>query len=162
MVGHTGNEQASIEAVESTDKCLSFIPAVLQAGGALIITADHGNVEEVRNLKTGEKRHGTFQEPVPLWFVTANNHRRKAPRLVREETQMEGLSDIAPPSLELMEIENPKKSTAKASSASSRRNSKQKTAPNKEVVFVGICWNRSPLVKHLVPQCHTQVLRGRS
>ncbi|MGB2790956.1 MAG: 2,3-bisphosphoglycerate-independent phosphoglycerate mutase [Candidatus Moraniibacteriota bacterium] len=110
MVGHTGNEQASIEAVESTDKCLSLlIPAVLQAGGALLITADHGNVEEIRNLKTGEKDTEHSKNPVPLWFITANNHREKsAEEMVREETQIEGLlSDIAPTILDLMEIEKP-------------------------------------------------------
>ncbi len=110
MVGHTGNEQASIEAVESTDKCLSLlIPAVLQAGGALLITADHGNVEEVRNLKTGEKDTEHSRNPVPFWFVTADNHRKKsAEEMVREETQVEGLlSDVAPTILDLMDLEKP-------------------------------------------------------
>lgn len=111
MVGHTGNEPASIEAVESTDKCLSLlIPAVLEAGGALLITADHGNVEEVRNLKTGEADTEHSKNPVPLWFVTADNHREKtAEEMVREETQVEGLlSDVAPTILDLMNLEKPK------------------------------------------------------
>lgn len=108
MVGHTGNEKASIEAVESTDKCLSLlIPTVLQAGGALFITADHGNVEEVRNLKTGEVDTEHSKNPVPVWFVAPDNHREKtAEERVREETQIEGLlSDVAPTILELMGIE---------------------------------------------------------
>lgn len=110
MVGHTGNEQASIEAVQSTDKCLSLlIPVVLEAGGAILITADHGNVEEVRNLRTGEADTEHSKNPVPIWFVTANNHREKtSEEMVREETQVEGLlSDVAPTILELMEIEKP-------------------------------------------------------
>ncbi len=110
MVGHTGNEKASIEAVESTDKCLSLlVPAVLQAGGALLITADHGNVEEIRNLKTGETDTEHSKNPVPLWFVASDNHHEKtAEEIVRGETQVEGLlSDIAPTVLDLMEIEKP-------------------------------------------------------
>lgn len=110
MVGHTGNEQASIEAVESTDKCLSLlIPVVLQAGGALLITADHGNVEEVRNLKTGEPDTEHSKNPVPIWFVAPDNHREKtAEEIVREETQVEGLlSDVAPTILEIMNLEKP-------------------------------------------------------
>lgn len=110
MVGHTGNEKASIEAVESTDKCLSLlIPETLQAGGALLITADHGNVEEVRNLKTGEVDTEHSKNPVPLWFVAPDNHREKtAEEMVREETQVEGLlSDVAPTILELMDIPSP-------------------------------------------------------
>lgn len=110
MVGHTGNEKASIEAVESTDKCLSLlIPETLQAGGALLITADHGNVEEVRNLKTGEVDTEHSKNPVPLWFVAPDNHREKtAEEMVREETQVEGLlSDVAPTILELMGIPSP-------------------------------------------------------
>lgn len=110
MVGHTGNEKASIEAIESVDKCLSMlIPVALQAGGAVFITADHGNVEEIRNLKTGETDTEHSKNPVPLWFVAPDNHREKtAEEIVREENQVEGLlSDVAPTILDLMGIEKP-------------------------------------------------------
>ncbi|TAJ77058.1 2,3-bisphosphoglycerate-independent phosphoglycerate mutase, partial [bacterium] len=76
MVGHTGNEEASIKAVEATDKSLSIlIPAVLKAGGALMITADHGNVEEVKKVSTGEIDTEHSTNPIPLWFVTPDNQR---------------------------------------------------------------------------------------
>jgi 2,3-bisphosphoglycerate-independent phosphoglycerate mutase len=110
MVGHTGNEEACIQAVEATDKSLSLlIPAVLNKGGCLLITADHGNVEEVKNLGTGEIDTEHSTNPIPLWFVTADNHREKtAESLVRDETQVEGLlSDVAPTVLDLMGIPKP-------------------------------------------------------
>jgi 2,3-bisphosphoglycerate-independent phosphoglycerate mutase len=110
MVGHTGNEQASIKAVEATDKSLSIlIPAVLKVGGSLFITSDHGNVENVKNLATGEIDTEHSTNPIPFWFVTSTNHREKtAESMVREENQIEGLlSDIAPTILDMMSIPKP-------------------------------------------------------
>ncbi|MDD3284807.1 MAG: 2,3-bisphosphoglycerate-independent phosphoglycerate mutase [Patescibacteria group bacterium] len=72
MVGHTGNLSAARQAVLEIDRSLSkIIPEVLSQNGTVFVTADHGNVEEVVNLKTGEidKEHSNF--PVP--FITINN-----------------------------------------------------------------------------------------
>lgn len=110
MVGHTGNEEASIQAVEATDKSLSIlIPAILKAGGAAIITADHGNVEELKKSSTGEMDTEHSTNPIPLWFITPDNHREKsAEAMMREQNEVNGLlSDVAPTILELMEIEKP-------------------------------------------------------
>ncbi len=110
MVGHTGNEEASIKAVEATDRSLSLlIPAVLQKGGVMLITADHGNVEEVKNFNTGEIDTEHSTNPIPLWFVTPDNHREKnASTMVREEAQVQGLlSDVAPTVLDLLNIPKP-------------------------------------------------------
>lgn len=110
MVGHTGNEKASIKAVEATDKSLSLlIPAVMKAGGVLLITADHGNVETMKNLSTGEIDTEHSTNPIPFWFVTKDNQReKKADEIVREENQVEGLlSDVAPTVLDLMNIKPP-------------------------------------------------------
>ena len=110
MVGHTGNEQASIKAVEATDKSLSLlIPAIMKAKGALFITADHGNVEEMKNSTTGEVDTEHSTNPIPFWFITGDNHRNKsAEAMVREENQIEGLlSDVAPTILDIMEIPKP-------------------------------------------------------
>ncbi len=110
MVGHTGNEQASIKAVEATDKSLSrLIPAILSAGGALMITADHGNVEEVTNLQTGERDTEHSTNPIPLWYVNPTNHREKtSAEMVREQNEVHGLlSDVAPTILDIFGISRP-------------------------------------------------------
>lgn len=70
MVGHTGNLQATIKAVEVVDECVGkIVDAVLEEDGVVLITADHGNAEEVLNLQTHEidKEHST--NPVPFWIV---------------------------------------------------------------------------------------------
>lgn len=111
MVGHTGNEKACIEAVRSLDKVLSLlIPVILKAGGCLLITADHGNIEEITNPNTGQINTEHSTNPVPLWFVTPENHHNKRPEEIRQDENEIGglLSDIAPTILDLMEIEKPK------------------------------------------------------
>lgn len=110
MVGHTGNEEASVKAVEATDKSLSLlIPAILKVGGAMLITADHGNVEEVNNLITGERDTEHSTNPIPLWFVTPTNHREKtAEEMLREQNEVRGLlSDVAPTVLAILGITQP-------------------------------------------------------
>ena len=110
MVGHTGNEKACIEAVKSIDKVLSLlIPAVLKMGGCFLITADHGNIEEIKNPNTGQIDTEHSTNPVPLWFLTPDNHRSKTPEEVRQDENEVGglLSDIAPTILDLMEIKKP-------------------------------------------------------
>jgi len=110
MVAHTGNEQASIHAVEATDKSLSIlVPAILKAGGAIIITSDHGNVEELKRASTGEMDTEHSTNPVPLWYITPDNHREKnAEEMMREQNEVNGLlSDVVPTILNIMEIEKP-------------------------------------------------------
>ncbi len=110
MVGHTGNEEATIEAVEATDKNLSkLIPAVLQHEGVLFITADHGNAEEMLHAISNEMDTEHSVNPVPLWFVTSTNHHEKTgEQMMREQSQVNGLlSDIAPTILEMMNITPP-------------------------------------------------------
>ncbi|MEI9966209.1 MAG: 2,3-bisphosphoglycerate-independent phosphoglycerate mutase [Candidatus Moraniibacteriota bacterium] len=110
MVGHTGNEEASIDAVEATDKSLSIlIPEILKAGGCAIITADHGNVEELKKAATGEVDTEHSTNPIPLWYLTPDNQREKSAEEVnREENEVNGLlSDVAPTILEIMNIPRP-------------------------------------------------------
>jgi len=111
MVGHTGNEKATVEAVQSTDKSLSLlVPAVLKNKGCLLVTADHGNAEEVKNFHTGQIDTEHSSNPVPFWFVASDNHHnKKAEEIVRQQNEVGGLlSDVAPTILEIMKIEKPK------------------------------------------------------
>ena len=112
IVGHTGNFKAGIKAVETLDDCIGKImKETLENAGTLIITADHGNVEEMINLETGEidKEHST--NPVPLWIISPEN---KKPTGKRSENQIapEGiLADVAPTILDIMKIPKPEEMT---------------------------------------------------
>lgn len=110
MVAHTGNEAACILAAESVSKFLSYlIPEALKAGGCLLITADHGNIEEISNVFTGEINTEHSANPVPLWYITPDNHRDKdTETILRNKNEVGGLlSDIAPTILDIMQIEAP-------------------------------------------------------
>lgn len=114
IVGHTGNEKACMKAVESIDSCLGdLIKAVLLKKGCLMITADHGNVEEVVNSQTGEVDTEHSVNPVPFWFVTPDNHKDKPQK--KNAVKITGiLSDVAPTVLDLLKIEKPKDMTGES------------------------------------------------
>src|SRR3989344_8018487 len=110
MVAHTGNEKAAQEAIKTVDKSLSLlIPVVLKVGGCLFITSDHGNVETMRDFNTGEIDTEHNANPVPLWFISSDNHHEKTSHdIVKQESEVKGLlSDIAPTILEVMHLEKP-------------------------------------------------------
>lgn len=116
IVGHTSDEDATIRAVESIDSCLGrLIPEVLLKNGCLLITADHGNAEEVRNNLTGESNTEHSTNPVPIWFITNENHRPAPLDLSKENVESVGLlSDIAPTILELMQLKKPAEMTGES------------------------------------------------
>ena len=117
MIGHTGNEKARVEAVKVLDKAMSIlIPEVLKAKGCLLITADHGNIEELKNPYTGEISTEHSTNPVPLWFVTPDNHHKKSPSKVNTgESEVSGLiSDVAPTILDIMKIKKPAEMTGES------------------------------------------------
>jgi 2,3-bisphosphoglycerate-independent phosphoglycerate mutase len=96
MVAHTGNLEAAIKCCEILDKCVKKITdAYLAKGGTVLITADHGNIEEMINLKTGEvdTEHSTY--PVP--FILVNKNLRKA-----ELISGGSLCDITPTILDII------------------------------------------------------------
>ncbi len=119
IVGHTGKEKATIQAVETIDQCLGkLIPSVLLKNGCLLITSDHGNAEELQNNLTGEVDTEHSINPVPCWFVTSENHRRD-PRKNKDSLQKDQepaglLSDIAPTVLELLNLEKPEEMTGES------------------------------------------------
>jgi len=115
MVGHTGVIPATMKAVETCDKCLGqLVNLVLEKGGALFLTSDHGNCDEMINLQTGEvsKEHST--NPVPFLAV---GRQWEGKSLIPGLDSAGGdlsiitpsglLADIAPTILKTMEINQP-------------------------------------------------------
>jgi 2,3-bisphosphoglycerate-independent phosphoglycerate mutase len=103
MVGHTGRLSAAIKAVETVDGGLGrIVEAIEKSGGALLITADHGNCEMMRDPQTGGPHTAHTTNPVPVMLVGARN------RALNAEGR---LADIAPTLLELMELPKPKEMT---------------------------------------------------
>ena len=75
MVGHTGSLPAAIKAVETIDECVGkVVDAILAHHGTMLITADHGNCEQMIDYKTGEPHTAHTTNPVPLILVTENEN----------------------------------------------------------------------------------------
>jgi len=106
MVGHTGSLPAAIKAVETIDGCVEkIVEAILAHHGTILITADHGNCEQMIDYKTGEPHTAHTTNPVPLILVTENN------KLKIKEGK---LADLAPTMLELLGIEKPEEMTGES------------------------------------------------
>jgi 2,3-bisphosphoglycerate-independent phosphoglycerate mutase len=106
MVGHSGKLAAAIAAVEAVDRCLGRLEAATrEAGGVMLITADHGNVEMMRDPETGESHTAHTTNPVPALLVNAP-----------AGLALDGgrLADVAPTLLELMRLERPKAMTGRS------------------------------------------------
>ena len=107
MVGHTGILKAAISAVEAVDACVERVEAaVKKAGGVLVVTADHGNVETMLNSETGEPHTAHTCNPVRCLLVGDN----------LSEIRLENgkLADIAPTMLELMGLGIPAEMSGKS------------------------------------------------
>jgi 2,3-bisphosphoglycerate-independent phosphoglycerate mutase len=97
---------AAIKAVETVDAGLGRIAdAIERAGGALVVTADHGNCEMMRDPETGGPHTAHTTNPVPLFLLGARNR-----ALVTEGR----LADIAPTLLELMDLPKPVEMTGRS------------------------------------------------
>lgn len=99
MVGHTGNLQAAIQAVECLDQCLARVTEALESvNGQALITADHGNCEQMTDPSSGQVHTAHTIGPVPMVYV--------GPQGVTLEDDG-ALSDVAPTLLALMKLEQP-------------------------------------------------------
>ena len=121
MVGHTGDLKATIKAVETIDACLKkIVEVVLAKGGIILVTADHGNAEELVNLQSGEidKEHSTY--PVPFIMVGKEWQGKNAgfPEVPGGDlslVQPSGLlSDVAPTVLKLLKLKQPEEMTGRS------------------------------------------------
>lgn len=106
MVGHTGNFDAAVKACEMLDRCLGRLrQAIEQVGGEMLVTADHGNVEQMLDNETGQAHTAHTCELVPFVYVGTQKSMRIAEGGV--------LSDVAPTLLGLMGLERPAEMTGK-------------------------------------------------
>ena len=107
MVGHTGSLPAAIKAVETVDECVGKIVKIIEEKqGNLIITADHGNAEQMIDYKTGEPHTAHTTNPVPIILVTPDKE-------LKLKTGGK-LADLAPTMLELMNLEKPAEMTGES------------------------------------------------
>ena len=114
MVGHTGNMEATIKAIETVDKCIGkIVNATGEMGGSILITADHGNAEVMKG-SAGEPWTAHTVNKVPLIFI--EGEKRKIPNMGNEIYLRDnaGLADIAPTLLQLLNIPIPKEMTGKS------------------------------------------------
>ena len=103
MVGHTGNFKAAVKAVEAVDGCLSrIIAAIDKTNSHCLITADHGNVEQMVDIHSGQALTSHTSEPVPLIYYGPESLQLKDGGT---------LADIAPTLLHLMRLSQPEEMT---------------------------------------------------
>lgn len=104
MVGHTGQLDACVMAIETVDTCMGqVIENVFNKGGAVLITADHGNAESMVDSETNQPMTAHTSNIVPVILV--------APNLGTIQLRNGSLEDVAPTLLELMGLEKPEEMT---------------------------------------------------
>ena len=104
MVGHTGNYDAAVKAVETLDQCVAQVAkALADVGGKALVTADHGNAEMMRDPETGQPHTAHTTGPVPLY-------------LLGDTATLESgaLQDVAPTLLNLMGVQQPDAMTGRS------------------------------------------------
>ena len=105
MVGHTGSLEAAIKAVEAIDECVGkIVKSTEKVNGVLLITADHGNAEQMIDYKTGEPHTAHTTNPVPLILVGMDDVKLKEGKL----------ADLAPTMLDIMGLEKPEEMTGES------------------------------------------------
>lgn len=105
MVGHTGNLEAAIKAIETIDECVArVVVAIEEKNGMIIMTADHGNAEQMIDYKTGEPHTAHTTNIVPLVLIGVEGVQLKSGKL----------ADLAPTMLELMGLQKPEEMTGES------------------------------------------------
>ena len=105
MVGHTGNLEATVKAIETIDDCVGkVVEEVNKVQGVLLITADHGNAEQMIDYATGEPHTAHTTNPVPFILIGKEDAKLKPGRL----------ADLAPTMLDIMGLEKPKEMTGES------------------------------------------------
>ncbi len=118
MVGHTGNLEATVKAIETVDECLKrVVKETLGNGGACIVTADHGNAEQMIDPETGKPWTAHTTNPVPFVFVKGVCGKAELKRRESQDVEIPEefggvevvgiLADIAPTILDVLGIEIP-------------------------------------------------------
>jgi 2,3-bisphosphoglycerate-independent phosphoglycerate mutase len=108
MVGHTGNLDAAIKAVEAVDSCLGRIhQAAKETQTEILITADHGNAEQMTDNLTKKSHTAHTTNPVPLVYIGNNKNSLLGPHIGT-------LADLAPTLLSLMGIKQPEEMTGQS------------------------------------------------
>lgn len=106
MVGHTGVMDAAVKAVEAVDECIGrTVDSVIEAGGQMIICADHGNSDQMIDYETGEPMTAHTTNPVPLILVNYTDG------IGLKDGK---LCDISPTLLEMMDLPKPKEMTGES------------------------------------------------
>jgi len=125
MVGHTGSLTAAIKAVETVDTGLGRIAdAIAKAGGALMVTADHGNCELMRDPETGGPHTSHTTNPVPVLLAGGG-----------EAALVEGrLADVAPTLLALMDLPQPAEMTGTSLLRDARSNRQMSRKPSTSAI----------------------------
>ena len=104
MVGHTGNFDAAVKAVETLDTCVQQVAqALAEVGGRGLVTADHGNAEMMRDPQTGQPHTAHTTGPVPLYLLGEGEHLESG-----------ALQDVAPTLLKMMGLEAPAEMSGRA------------------------------------------------
>ena len=107
MVGHTGNFDAAMRAVQCIDSCLGrAIEALESVNGQCLITADHGNVEQMSDPNSDQPHTAHTALKVPLIYV--------GPQNLSLDKRGGVLSDVAPTLIEIMELRRPKEMTGRS------------------------------------------------
>ncbi len=110
MVGHTGVLSAGIKACEAVDQCLGpIVQTVANLDGTCVVTADHGNVEEMINVQTGEVDTEHSTNPVPFIVVNSKFAQSRGGQVLPQGI----LADVAPTILSLMGLEKPDQMTGR-------------------------------------------------